>query len=640
MKGSVVKFKKYFTVVALLVVLQLAAGCWCSKPNPADEHDLEGRQPLMQRRREMVLRTAVVQIEMQENPLQRVEQQRRAVPQGSIQLIGCDEDENNPEAGFVVTKDQAKTSGMLRRMLEICASEERVQLPNVRRKELGLLVEIMAFVDRAKTDQEKRELPAAVEGFIENITDRDDLIELLKANNFLLFDPACDVVVKKMLDRYGLELERLFSENPGCFEPKPLRLSQNQWQQLVDMGVDRLLGRQQIMKHAVLPTIWKISAVLDGHIRRLYPRRVPSVAITSDGLRIVAGSDDCTAQVWDLRNGQWENDLLEGHTGCVCSVAIVSDGSRIVTGSDDCTARIWDLRNGRWESISLEGHTNLVCSVAIVPNGSRIVTGSDDNMVRVWNLRNGRWESVLLEGHTNRVNSVAIVSDGSRIVTGSNDRTVRIWNLKNGHWESILLERNIGLVCSVAIVPDGSQIVIGSYDRTVRVYDFKKKPWENLSFLKGHTDSVCSVAIVPNGSRIVTGSDDRTVRIWDLKNGQWKNVFLKGRCKGLLSVAITPSGSRIVTGANDPAAQILDFVSGESTWPEVPPHYHFPTLEQALFAQYIMHRPETLDIRDGNSPEERERNKHYRRILTVLAHEQPEVAAIVRQRLIIDGDPQ
>ena len=65
--------------------------------------------------------------------------------------------------------------------------------------------------------------------------------------------------------------------------------------------------------------------------------------MTPDGARIVTGSDDSTARVWDATTGA-ELGQLKGHTGAVTSVAVTPDGARIVTGSDDNTARVWDAK--------------------------------------------------------------------------------------------------------------------------------------------------------------------------------------------------------------------------------------------------------------------------------------------------------
>ena len=86
--------------------------------------------------------------------------------------------------------------------------------------------------------------------------------------------------------------------------------------------------------------------------------------------------------------------------GPVRSVAVTPDGSRIVTGSEDNTARIWDAASGR-ELAQLTGHEGGVRSVAVTPDGSRIVTGSEDSTVRIWDAASGR-ELAQLTGHDGR----------------------------------------------------------------------------------------------------------------------------------------------------------------------------------------------------------------------------------------------
>ena len=59
------------------------------------------------------------------------------------------------------------------------------------------------------------------------------------------------------------------------------------------------------------------------------------------------------------------------------AVAFSPDGKRIVTGSSDRTARVWDAETGT-EKLALKGHTGRVTSVAFSPDGKRIVTGAGD----------------------------------------------------------------------------------------------------------------------------------------------------------------------------------------------------------------------------------------------------------------------
>jgi hypothetical protein len=111
------------------------------------------------------------------------------------------------------------------------------------------------------------------------------------------------------------------------------------------------------------------------------------VAFSPDGTRLLTGSDDRTARVWDARTG---TPLLElkGHTGSVRSVAFSPDGTRLVTGSLDRTARVWDARTGT-PLLELKGHPRGVGRVAFSPDGTRIVTGILWN-AKVWDARTGQ----------------------------------------------------------------------------------------------------------------------------------------------------------------------------------------------------------------------------------------------------------
>jgi WD40 repeat protein len=59
------------------------------------------------------------------------------------------------------------------------------------------------------------------------------------------------------------------------------------------------------------------------------------------------------------------------------------DGQRIVTGSWDGTAKVWEAATGL-ELLALKGHGDEIEDVAISPDGKRIVTSSDDGTAKVW----------------------------------------------------------------------------------------------------------------------------------------------------------------------------------------------------------------------------------------------------------------
>jgi WD40 repeat protein len=68
---------------------------------------------------------------------------------------------------------------------------------------------------------------------------------------------------------------------------------------------------------------------------------VRAVAFSPDGTRVLTGSRDNTARLWDAATGA-AVAILAGHTDAVRAVAFSPDGKRVLTDSSDSTARLWD----------------------------------------------------------------------------------------------------------------------------------------------------------------------------------------------------------------------------------------------------------------------------------------------------------
>jgi WD domain, G-beta repeat len=283
-------------------------------------------------------------------------------------------------------------------------------------------------------------------------------------------------------------------------------------------------------------------AVLGGH-----SDSVVAVAVTPKGERIVTGSADTTAYVWD---GNTRDKLFTlKHDGAVLAVAITPDARRIVTGSDDKSARVWD--GSGHELFRLDNHGGAVLAVAVTPDGGRIVTGANDGSVHVWDGTTGT-EQFRLDGHTGPVMAAAITPDGGRIVTGSEDKSARVWDAGT-HAELFRLEGHTAPVLAVATSPDGGRIVTASTDRSVRV-------WENgrqvqMVVLRGHSGRMLAVAVMVEGNRVVTGSDDNAVRVWSA-NGRGLPLELKGHADVVRAVAITADGKQAVTVSDDNTARV------------------------------------------------------------------------------------
>ena len=175
---------------------------------------------------------------------------------------------------------------------------------------------------------------------------------------------------------------------------------------------------------------------LEGH-----SNAVASVAFSPDGKKIVtAGGNENSVRIWDANSGsglkiwKWQirmvgnRVVVDGHINTVYSAVFSPDGKKVVTGSLDRSARIWNAESGEEIKI-LDGHEGDVFSAVFSPDGRKVVTGSGDKSVRIFDAETGT-ELKNLEGHTREVMSVAFSPDGKKVVSGSTDNTARIWTLE------------------------------------------------------------------------------------------------------------------------------------------------------------------------------------------------------------------
>jgi len=308
----------------------------------------------------------------------------------------------------------------------------------------------------------------------------------------------------------------------------------------------------------------RLRAVMDVSVATLrgHEREVLSVALSTDGRRIVSGSDDKTIKVWDTVKGGEPLLTLHGHEAGVWSVALSADGRRIVSGSWDRTIKVWDAEKGGEALVTLRGHKSVVSSVALSADSRRIVSGSFDNTIKVWDAEKGGDALFTLRGHENEkgVISVAISIDGRRIASGGG-RTIKVWDAQNGGEALLALREHESVVTIVAFSTDGKRIVSGGFDKAIKVWD-AEQGGEALLTLRGHEGRVRSIALSADGRRIVSGSDDKTVRLWDTERGGDALLTLRGHESWLRSVALSADGRRIVSGSDDNTIKVWDAEKG------------------------------------------------------------------------------
>ena len=113
------------------------------------------------------------------------------------------------------------------------------------------------------------------------------------------------------------------------------------------------------------------------------------ISMSPDGSKFaVSGSVGNVGLVRTLSNGA-SIQTLKGHSGPILAIAYSPDGSRIVTGSADHSARLWDAGSGT-QLFDFEGHTAGVTHVEFSRDGLELLTFSEDGEIRVWNTLIGK----------------------------------------------------------------------------------------------------------------------------------------------------------------------------------------------------------------------------------------------------------
>jgi WD40 repeat protein/DNA-binding SARP family transcriptional activator len=154
-----------------------------------------------------------------------------------------------------------------------------------------------------------------------------------------------------------------------------------------------------------------------------------SVAWSPDGRHIAAGGWWSSVSVMDA-NGRLEF-LLRGHSGGAYWVDWGPDGSRLVTGSVDGTAKIWELTpRGATEVQTLFARAGSITGVAFSPDGAQVMTRSQTRVMDVWDV--GPTGDGEVANIADVEELVSFLADGRHVTTSGRDGSLSILGLEDG----------------------------------------------------------------------------------------------------------------------------------------------------------------------------------------------------------------
>lgn len=193
---------------------------------------------------------------------------------------------------------------------------------------------------------------------------------------------------------------------------------------------------------------------------------------------------------------------LVGHQGNVC--ALNYENNVLISSSWDCTAKVWDLSSFSVKH-DLVGHSASVWDAKIVDAQNEIyLTCSADHTIRKWK---GSKEIGRYNGHNDVVRKLLVLPGGKQFVSASNDCTLKVWDLESGVVQQTLYGHD-SFIYDIALLSNGD-IVSTAEDRSFRI-------WRNGKVAQAVTlpcISVWTVTVLPNDD-IAVGCSDKKIYLF------------------------------------------------------------------------------------------------------------------------------
>ncbi|MBS0264343.1 MAG: hypothetical protein JSS02_20570 [Planctomycetes bacterium] len=290
--------------------------------------------------------------------------------------------------------------------------------------------------------------------------------------------------------------------------------------------------------------VWKLDAAAPRALAGDNGAPATVSAVSPDGKQLATAgvaNGQPVVFVRDIASGN-VTKTLAGHTAPVTALNFSLDNARLISGSADKTARVWNLADGA-ALAKFEVHTNTVSAVGLNSNGTQAVSGAADNSLKVWNVADGK-EIANCAGHAGAVSAALFTPNNQAVISASADQTIRVWNPTNGQASA---QFGFGQpVTSLALSVDGQKLAATGTDNNVRLLGLNGQV---LFTMAGHTAAPKSVAFSADNLRVVSAGADNLAIAWDAATGALLESLPVPA--GLTLARFSTPNNTLVIGGND-----------------------------------------------------------------------------------------
>lgn len=298
-----------------------------------------------------------------------------------------------------------------------------------------------------------------------------------------------------------------------------------------------------------------------------------------DGDLLFSCAKDHTPTVWFADNGE-RLGTYKGHNGAVWSCDISWNSSRLITGSADQTAKLWDVRSGKalytfvFDSPARSVDFSVGEKLAVITTDPFMEKTSAIHVKRIaTDIEDQTDESVLvMKGPAGRINRAVWGPLNKFIISAGEDGIVRMWDPVTG--QEIMSTRDHENshkkpITSLVLSADCSHFLTGSLDKSAKLWDSR-----TLTLIKtyGTERPVNAVTMSPLLDHVVLGGgqDASSVTTTDHRAGKFEAKFydkilteeiggVKGHFGPINALAFNPDGKSFASGGEDGYVRLHHF---------------------------------------------------------------------------------
>ncbi|KAK9866185.1 hypothetical protein WJX84_002050 [Apatococcus fuscideae] len=285
--------------------------------------------------------------------------------------------------------------------------------------------------------------------------------------------------------------------------------------------------------------------LLKGHERPLTQLR-----FNREGDLLLSCAKDKSPTLWFSEDGKRVGTYV-GHNGTVWTADFTLDSTRLITGSADSSARLWDVETG--ESLFKFQFQEPCRAVDFSLGDDMAAISSDPFMAAPANIHIVRIEAdisnqdatpvrTMSSDKSGRVSRVQFTDLNKTLLTSSEDGCLRRWDVEVGKMveekQTLKTYNTERPANSAAISPIYDHVLIGGGQEASQVTTtssraggftsrfFHKIFGEEFGTVRGHFGPINAVAFHPDGRSFTTGGEDGYVRLHHFDADYFSTRFL------------------------------------------------------------------------------------------------------------------